>query len=82
VPDYRIYKMTKDNHIISVEEATFPTDHDALARAIALTDERHSAEVWDSTRLVAKVAARFSVSHGAAAADTGVPAGSRNMLLG
>jgi len=57
MPDYRIYVLLKQTHITHVEQVTCPTDHEAVARGIDLIDDRHSVEIWQSIRLVAKLAA-------------------------
>lgn len=56
MPEYRIYTLNKENHIIKAEQAVFSTDHDALLRAADLITQVHGAEIWQADRLVARLA--------------------------
>lgn len=57
MPAYRIYLLglngRDDAAPVELEQADCPTDHEVVLRAIALIDDQHSAEIWESSRLVA-----------------------------
>jgi hypothetical protein len=54
MPDYRIYMLDKENHIIDVVPVDYPTDDDALARAAELGRIHHAIEVWIRLRHFAR----------------------------
>jgi hypothetical protein len=55
MPEYRIYPISQDNHIVgAVMRVTCETDDEAVAKARQLTDGR-DAELWDGIRRVGRV---------------------------
>jgi len=57
MPDYRIYLLGRNGRDetlpVKLEQVACPSDHEAVLRAITLIDDQHSAEIWESARLVA-----------------------------
>jgi hypothetical protein len=56
MPYYRICILDEDDQIVLVQNVSYPRDYSVLARAIELINARHGAEVWESDRMVAKLA--------------------------
>jgi hypothetical protein len=56
VPDYRIYILNIEDHIIGVESADHITDDAALAHASELVTDEHNVEVWNQARFVGRFA--------------------------
>ena len=47
MPDYRIYAMTKDNHIVGVPQIiACDHDHEAISKAEQLVEGK-DVELWD-----------------------------------
>jgi hypothetical protein len=52
MPDYRIYLLNTESHIIAVRQADCADDAAALASAAEAIDGHAGAEVWQRARLV------------------------------
>jgi hypothetical protein len=51
VPDYRVYTLDADGHIVRRTEICCPDDDAALERAKNLADG-HAVELWEGARLI------------------------------
>ena len=54
MPNYRLYYLTPENHIVNHMAYAGPDDLSALEKARSLARE-HSIEIWESKRRVALV---------------------------
>jgi hypothetical protein len=52
---YRVYMIGSDRHIKDVETVTCTTDQEACVEAERMLELYKTAEVWDGSRLVARV---------------------------
>jgi hypothetical protein len=57
VTDYRLYTLDASNHINNAHDIICDSDADALVEAGRLLKPSQRAEVWQRTRLVAKIEA-------------------------
>jgi hypothetical protein len=55
MPDYRIYLLNAESHIIAVRQADCADDAAALASAAEAIDGHAGAEVWQRARMVGQV---------------------------
>jgi len=58
MPDYRIYLLNAESHIIAVRQADCADDAAALASAAESIDGHAGAEVWQRARMVGQVLPR------------------------
>ena len=58
MPDYRIYRIDRENHIAGVREFPGVSDDDALAEAAEMVTTAYGIEVWDRGRLVGRLVPR------------------------
>jgi hypothetical protein len=54
VPDYRVYTLDEDGHIVRRSENHCPDDEAALERAKNLADG-HAVELWERDRCIALI---------------------------
>jgi 7-cyano-7-deazaguanine synthase in queuosine biosynthesis len=55
MPDYRVYPVDKDNHIVAVEQViNCDTDQEAIEKARPLVNG-HDVELWDGARQVGRI---------------------------
>ena len=55
MPTYRLYGLDGDGHISLADWLEAETDEEAVAKARQLRPDAHDCEVWEQTRLVAKI---------------------------
>ncbi len=55
MPNYRLFFIGQDEHIIRAEVADCPSDGDAVAVARVSCQDYRAVEVWDLTRQVKRV---------------------------
>jgi hypothetical protein len=54
MPDYQVYFVGRDGHLLRAINIQVASDQDAIARALELR-ECHEVEVWERTRFVRRL---------------------------